>query len=77
MGTLPSQCQLFKVALAERTNGLKMFAAILPNDHNPAEPLRDFISSVASVQEATGLDFFHTLPSHIQAPLEATPSTLN
>ncbi len=69
-------CELFKVVLSIRDSQLTMFAAILPNDANPREPIDHFATSVDTVQRRTGLDFFHEIPTPLQRSLEATVSTM-
>ncbi|MFN7920228.1 MAG: DNA/RNA non-specific endonuclease [Bryobacteraceae bacterium] len=69
-------CQLFKVAVAGRGQALHTFAAILPNDHNPAEPLAHFACSIAEVERRTGLDFLGALSGAEQAALEHTAEPL-
>jgi endonuclease G len=69
-------CQLYKVALAARGAGLTAFAAILPNDSNPAGGLDEFATSVAEVERRTGLDFFGALPAPVQHSLESSVQRL-
>jgi endonuclease G len=64
-------CQLYKVALAARGTELTAFAAILPNDSNPAGGLDEFAASVTEVERRTGLDFFGALPAAVQHSLES------
>lgn len=48
----------------------KMIAFILPNEGSK-KPLDGFVVTVDDVEEATGLDFFSSLPSDVQKRLEA------
>ena len=50
-----------------------MIGFILPNDGSD-KPLQDFAVTVDAVEEATGLDFFSTVPQPKQAQLESTIS---
>jgi endonuclease G len=70
-GRVTVPCELFKVILAVRESSLTMYAAILPNDGNPLQPLSYFATSVQSVETRTGLDFFHCLPPQTQLTLES------
>jgi endonuclease G len=69
-------CQLYKVVLAARGAELTAFAAILPNDSNPAGGLDEFATSVAEVERRTGLDFFGALPLALQHSLESSVQRL-
>ncbi|MBI4908698.1 MAG: DNA/RNA non-specific endonuclease [Acidobacteria bacterium] len=69
-------CELYKVVIAGKGGELKMFAAMLPNDRNPGEPLSAFLTPVAEVERRTGLDFCHALPADVQARLEAEVNPL-
>lgn len=62
----PSQvavpCELYKIVVATRGSELSIFAVILPNDHNPIEPVHHFTVQVSEVERRTHLNFFPTLP---------------
>lgn len=70
-------CRLYKVVLTARGDRLAMYAAVLPNDHNPAEALSEFAAPVAEVERLTGLDFFPRLPAEEQARLESALARWN
>ena len=57
----------------DRTPPEKMIGFILPNDGSD-RPLQDFAVTVDAVEEATGLDFFSTVPQPKQERLESTIS---
>ena len=55
----------------DRTPPEKMIGFILPNDGSD-RPLQDFAVTVDAVEEATGLNFFSTVPQPKQEQLEST-----
>ncbi|MBI4908928.1 MAG: DNA/RNA non-specific endonuclease [Acidobacteria bacterium] len=59
--TIAVPCRLFKVAIAVHDSQLTAFAAVLPNDSNPAESLNSFATSIRQVELATGLDFLEVV----------------
>ncbi|MBI4902351.1 MAG: DNA/RNA non-specific endonuclease [Acidobacteria bacterium] len=75
-GQVAVPCGLFKVVLSVHADKLAMFASVLPNDRNPAEPLAAFAVSVREVENLTSLDFFPALPAVQQAALESSTSPL-
>ena len=56
-GQVAVPCQLYKIAIATQAGQLRMFAFLLPNDHNPPGKLNDYATSVAHIQRLTALDF--------------------
>lgn len=75
-GQVAVPCKLYKVALSIRGGHMQMFAAVLPNSHNPREPLTTFAVPVAEVERVTRLDFFDRLPEQVQATLETRSEPL-
>lgn len=57
----------------DRTPPEKMIGFILPNEGSD-KPLQSFAVTVDAVEEATGLDFFSTIPQPKQEHLESTIS---
>jgi endonuclease G len=61
----------FKVVLALEGGRKTMFAAIVPNRAEVAEPLSAFATTVDEVERRTGLDFFNRLDYDEQRRLES------
>lgn len=62
-------CSLFKVVLIIHGEQTRILALILPNAHNPSEPLEAFTTTLNEVETRTGLHFFPTLNPTPQTPL--------
>ena len=62
----------FKV-IYDETPPVKMIAFLLPNEGSPLA-ISNFVVTVDSVEEVTGLDFFSALPDKIEDALEASIS---
>ena len=62
----------FRIWLRRLADGeLQVLAFIVPQQVNGYEPLNNFLVAVDEVEALTGLDFYHHLPQHQQAVLEA------
>jgi endonuclease G len=61
----------YKVLLAVHAGRRTLFAAIIPNDRNPPQPLNFFAVPVDEVERRTGLDFFAFLEDAEEAVLES------
>lgn len=59
----------YKVILEYKSNSTKAIGFILPNEKSPF-PLNNFIVSIDSVEQMTGIDFFHQLPDVIEYKIE-------
>ena len=59
----------YKVILEYKRNSTKAIGFILPNE-KLSFPLNNFIVSVDSVEQITGIDFFHQLPDTIESEIE-------
>ena len=59
----------YKVILEYKSNSTKAIGFILPNEKSPF-PLNNFIVSIDSVEQMTGIDFFHQLPDSIENKIE-------
>lgn len=62
---------LFKIVLAPYATPMRAIAFIYPNEKANGG-LEKYAVSVDAVEEATGMDFFSTLPDDIEATVEAT-----
>jgi endonuclease G len=51
-----------------------VMAFLLPQDLRGDEALTDFLTTVDAVEQATGLDFFASLPDEVEGPLESAAS---
>jgi len=70
---------LYRVLLAEGPDGsgLRALAMLVPQSAAPNADLRDFVTTVDAVEQATGFDLFPGLPDTEEAELErATPDAL-
>lgn len=61
----------YKIYAAETGSEIKMLAFLVPQTVRGNEPLTDFIVSVDTIEELTGLDFFHELEDPLEDKLEA------
>jgi endonuclease G len=61
----------YKVLLAVHAGRRTMFAAIIPNDRNPPQPLNFFAVTVDEVERRSGFDFFDFLEDEEEAALES------
>ncbi len=61
----------YKVLLAVQAGRRTMFAAIIPNDRNPPQPLNFFTVTVDEVERRTGFDFFSFLEDVEETTLES------
>ncbi|MBQ19802.1 MAG: DNA/RNA endonuclease [Flavobacteriales bacterium] len=59
----------YKVILEYKSNVTKAIGFILPNKKS-SFPLNKFIVSIDSVEQMTGIDFFHQLPDSIENKIE-------
>lgn len=59
----------YKVILEYKSNTTKAIGFILPNKKS-SFPLNNFIVSIDSVEQMTGIDFFHQLPDSIENKIE-------
>ncbi len=61
----------FKAVLDYRNPGVKAIAFLMPHVPNAA-PLSQFVISIDSLEEVTGIDFFPLLPDNQEGRLEST-----
>ncbi len=52
--------------------GVRVLAFIMPQTATAKEPLKQYLTSVDTIEQLTGINFFSELPENIQAVLEAT-----
>ncbi len=65
----------FKVVLRKRADGgLEALAFLIPN-RKLTGAFRDHLVSIASIEDATGLDLFSGLPDDVEVPLEAAAAS--
>jgi endonuclease G, mitochondrial len=63
--------QYYKVVLDYVEPELKAIGFLLPNEGSQ-QPLAEFATSIAHIEQVTGLDFFPQLPDDIEAELESS-----
>lgn len=64
----------YKIFLKYSWDEKKAIAFVLPNKKEP-KPFQDYVVSIDSVEELTGLDFFPSLPDSIESHLEKFSDT--
>jgi len=63
--------QFYKILIDNNTGKTKMIAFLMPHE-NSSLPLYEFVVSVDSIEELTGIDFFPELEDSIENKLEAS-----
>jgi endonuclease G len=70
---VPAAC--FKIMLDEVNGQPRMLAFLVPQTVTGHEPASQFLTSVAYIQQVTGLDFFWELEDTLENTLEKAPPT--
>lgn len=69
---IPTAFYKIFIAPATAERPIKVLAFLVPQDVQGQEVLSQFLTSVRSIEEATGLDFLHRLPAQQQESLETS-----
>lgn len=75
-GTLPAVPDAFFLIVTDReehSGALRTLAFIVPHEDNPKNNPKLYLTSIDSIEEKTGLDFFSLLDENVQSALE-TPA---
>lgn len=67
--TVPSY--FYKIVLNNRKGVFRLIAFLLPHEESN-RPLEDYVVSVDTIEEMTGIDFFYNLPDDQEEPAEST-----
>lgn len=67
---IPSHCYMIVIDIDNDTNDIHALGIVMEQRRIDAEPIEEFVVTLAEIEERTGIDFLHELEDEIESTLE-------